>query len=242
MTHPIYAIGDIHGQLDMLRKAIANIERDGGPDARVVFLGDYIDRGPDSRGVIEFLMDGLTAGRDWVCLRGNHDQMFSMFMEDTPRKPVRMTPEYHWLHTRIGGKETLAAYGVDVGDADSTLNIHNKVRAAVPRAHIDFLESLPASHQENGLFFVHAGIRPGVPIDQQDQEDFLWIRKEFLEDTQAHPFLIVHGHTPVRAARHFGNRVNLDSGAGYGNALSTAVFEGTDCWLLTDAGRTPMQP
>lgn len=242
MTHPIYAIGDIHGQLDMLRKAIANIERDGGPDARVVFLGDYIDRGPDSRGVIEFLMDGLTAGRNWVCLRGNHDQMFSMFMEDTPRKPVRMTPEYHWLHTRIGGKETLAAYGVDVGDADSTLNIHNKVRAAVPRAHIDFLESLPASHQENGLFFVHAGIRPGVPIDRQDHEDFLWIRNEFLEDTRAHPFLIVHGHTPVRAARHFGNRVNLDSGAGYGNALSTAVFEGTDCWLLTDAGRTPMQP
>lgn len=242
MKNRIYAIGDIHGELDMLHNAIAKIEEDGGSCARVVFLGDYIDRGPHSREVIEFLIDGLAIGKNWLCLLGNHDRMFTMFMEDYPRTDVRFTVGYHWLHDRLGGRETLASYGVTVDDKDIILSIHNRARVAVPSAHIEFLQSLQYSHQEGDLLFVHAGIRPGVPFDQQNQDDLIWIRKEFLEDTRQHPWLVVHGHTPVQVARHFGNRVNLDTGAGYGKSLTTAVFEGTDCWVLTDTGRTVLLP
>ncbi len=242
MKNTIYAIGDIHGELELLTQAVAKVERDGGPNARIIFLGDYIDRGPQSRGVIEFLMEGVDAAKNWVCLRGNHDRMFSMFMEDYPRTDIRFLVGYHWLHQRIGGKETLASYGCEVGDSDIVLNVHNNARAVVPKSHIAFLDSLSYSHQVGNLFFVHAGIRPGVPIEKQDKDDLLWIRGEFLEDTRQHPLLIVHGHTPVPDARHFGNRINLDTGCGYGKQLTTAVFEDDDCWLLTDAGRLPLLP
>ncbi len=242
MSNRIYAIGDIHGELDMLRDAIDRIERDGGSDARIVFLGDYVDRGPDSKAVIEFLMKGVAAHRNWVCLTGNHDQMFSMFMEDYPREHVRMKLGYHWLHQRLGGRQTLADYGVQIADDDIVLDIHTRARNAVPRAHIDFLDSLAYSHQEEELLFVHAGIKPGVPLKQQNKDDLLWIRQVFLEDTRTHPFLVVHGHTPVAVARHFGNRVNIDTGAGYGNQLTTVVFEGRDCWVLTNTGRTALVP
>lgn len=242
MNNRIYAIGDIHGELDMLKEAIAKIEQDGGPDARVVFIGDYVDRGPQSGGVIDYLISGLAAKKNWVCLLGNHDRMFGLFMEEYPRGDLRLRIRYSWLHDRLGGKETLASYGVTVDDEDFLLNVHNSARAAVPKAHLEFLNSLPYFHQEGALLFVHAGIRPGVPFDQQDKDDLIWIREEFLEDTRQHPWLVVHGHTPVPAARHFGNRVNLDTGAGYGKSLTTAVFEGQNCWLLTGTGRSALLP
>ena len=242
MTNRIYAVGDIHGELGMLEEAISKIERDGGAEDRVVFIGDYIDRGPDSRGVIEFLMKGIASNKNWICLTGNHDQMFSMFMEDHPRTPLQIRIRFHWLHERIGGRETLASYGVVVDDNDVMQDVHSRARTSVPREHIDFLDSLPFFYEQEGLLFVHAGIRPGVPLAQQDNNDLLWIRAEFLEDTRTHPFLVVHGHTPVSMAVNYGNRVNLDSGAGYGNQLTTAVFEGRNCWKLTDSGRQPMLP
>ena len=109
MTSPIYAIGDIHGQLAMLEQALALIEADGGADARIVFLGDYTDRGSDSRGVIERLVQGQAAGRNWVFLKGNHDRMFSMVSRGLRRATTpRLLVGYHWLHERIGGIETLA--------------------------------------------------------------------------------------------------------------------------------------
>ena len=110
----IYAIGDIHGQLAMLEDALRRIEADGGPDARIVFLGDYTDRGPNSRGVIERLAQGKAEARNWVFLMGNHDRMFSMFLADYPRNDDRLLVGYHWLHPRIGGIETLASYGIEV--------------------------------------------------------------------------------------------------------------------------------
>jgi len=133
--------------------------------------------------------------------------------------------------------ETLESYGVDISKNSVVRDIHNQSRAIVPKEHIEFLNSLKYSFQEGELFFVHAGIRPGVPIAQQNKDDLLWIRNEFHEYTEPHPLLIVHGHTPVDAARHYGNRVNLDTGSGYGDSLTTAVFEGKRCWLLTDSGR-----
>jgi len=226
----------------MLKDAIAKIEMDGGADASVVFLGDYVDRGAHSREVIEFLINGQREARNWRYLLGNHDRMFSMFMEDYPRNDVRLPIGYYWLHDRLGGRETLASYGVNVADRERMFSVHNRARDAVPSAHVEFLRSLHYFHQQDDLLFVHAGIRPGVPFDQQEKDDLIWIRKEFIEDKRSHPWLVVHGHTTVPEAQHFGNRVSLDTGAGYGEPLTTAVFEGTDCWLLTDAGRTPLLP
>ncbi|MEX0318055.1 MAG: metallophosphoesterase [Ruegeria sp.] len=242
MTTPIYAIGDIHGQLGMLQDALARVEADGGPDARIVFLGDYTDRGPDSRGVIDVLIEGLNAGRNWITLKGNHDRMFAMFMHEHPTNDDRLLVGYHWLHERIGGIETLASYGVPVVDGDRIYEIHERARAAVPVAHLDFLNALPVSHQEGELLFVHAGIRPGVPLEEQTEHDLIWIRHEFLQDPRPHPWLVVHGHTPAKQAEHCGNRINLDAGAGYGRPLVSAVFEGRRCWRLTDHGRVPLEP
>ncbi|TMV04958.1 serine/threonine protein phosphatase [Ruegeria sediminis] len=242
MTRPIYAIGDIHGQREMLESALARIDADGGRDARVVFLGDYTDRGPDSRGVLDILVQGKRAGRDWITLKGNHDRMFALFLRDYPANDERLLIGHHWLHDSLGGPETLASYGVEVKDGDRIYQVHQKARAAIPEAHRQFLESLPAWHEEDGLLFVHAGIRPGVPLDRQTEDDLIWIRHEFLDDLRPHPWLVVHGHTPARQPEHRGNRVNLDTGAGYGRPLAAAVFEGRDCWLLTDRGRVPLKP
>jgi len=242
MTRPIYAIGDIHGQLDMLETALSRIESDGGPDARIVFLGDYTDRGPDSRGVIDRILTGQAQGRNWIALKGNHDRMFSMFVEDYPRNDAQLLVGYHWLHDRLGGIETLASYGVPVVEGDRIFQIHALARAAVPTAHVDFLNSLKPYHQEGDLLFAHAGIRPGIALKDQTEDDLIWIRHDFLNDTRAHPWLVVHGHTPAKQAEHRGNRVNLDAGAGYGHPLACAVFEDRACWQLTDTGRVPLLP
>ncbi|APE45568.1 serine/threonine protein phosphatase [Sulfitobacter alexandrii] len=242
MTDPIYAIGDIHGQLHELQRALSLIERDGGPEARIVFLGDYTDRGPDSRGVLDRLVQGQKAGSPWTFIKGNHDRMFEWFMQDYPRHEAYLPINLYWLHERLGGDTTLASYGVEFTSRNRMLAVHRAAREAVPQDHLDFLANLDLSFQTDDLFFCHAGIRPGVPLDKQDEEDLLWIRGEFHDETAPHPKLIVHGHTPISAARHYGNRINLDSGAGYGERLSVAVFEGRESWLLTDDGRVPLTP
>ncbi|MGR3761417.1 metallophosphoesterase family protein [Roseobacteraceae bacterium NS-SX3] len=242
MTQPIYAIGDIHGQRGMLEDALARIEADGGPDARVVFLGDYVDRGPDCRGVVELLQQGQAAGRNWICLKGNHDRMCAMFLEDYPQNDAQLLVGYHWLHDRIGGVATLASYGVHVPDGMRIYQLHAEALEAVPEAHRAFLAGLPSHHEEEGHLFVHAGIRPGVPLAEQSEDDKIWIRREFLNHSAPHPWLVVHGHTHVKKAEHRGNRVNLDTGAGYGRPLTAAVFEGQNCWLLTNKGRVPLTP
>ena len=242
MPKPIYAIGDVHGQLTELRRVLDLIEADGGKDAHVVFLGDYTDRGPDSRGVLDLLIQGRDAGRDWHFIKGNHDRMFEWFMQDYPKHEAYLPIELSWLNPRLGGDTTLASYGIDFTDKNRQLVVHAAARDAVPQSHVDFLKSLPLTYETDHLFFVHAGIKAGVPLADQDEEDLLWIRKEFHEDTRAHPKLIVHGHTPVDAATHYGNRINLDTGACYGKPMTVAVFEAAECWLLTDGGRVPLQP
>ncbi|WP_170763823.1 metallophosphoesterase family protein [Ruegeria lacuscaerulensis] len=242
MTAPVYAIGDIHGQLAQLEGALARIEKDGGADARIVFLGDYIDRGAHSREVIDLLLAGLAEGRDWICLLGNHDRMLAMFMENYPRNDARFPVGYHWLHDQIGGIEALKSYGVEVAEDEPIYRVHDRARAAVPQEHIQFLCERPYYHIEGELLFTHAGIKPGVPFEKQDRDDLIWIRDEFLNDTREHPWLVIHGHTPVKKAGHRGNRVNLDTGAGQGRALTAAAFVGRACYELTDAGRVRLEP
>jgi serine/threonine protein phosphatase 1 len=242
MTSPLYAIGDIHGQLAELHRVLSLIETDGGPDAHIVFLGDYTDRGPDSKGVLDLLVQARTEGRNWTLLQGNHDRMFSWFMQDYPLHDAYLPIDLYWLHPRLGGDTTLASYGVSLSARQRKLAVHAEALKAVPQAHLDLLGDLQSSFETDDLFFAHAGIRPGVPLDRQDIEDLLWIRTEFHAVRRAHPKLVVHGHTPVDRPQHCGNRINLDTGAGYGNPLTAAVFEGTRCWTLTAKGRVALKP
>lgn len=239
MTRPIYAIPDIHGQEAQLQAALDLVERDGGAAARIVFLGDLVDRGPGSRAVIARLMTAQAEGRDWTVLRGNHDQMFLDFLDHGRIGSARMRAGLTWLDAHLGGAETLASYGVVASEAR-----HDPAtaRAAVPTAHRDWLAGLPLWHEVGDLLFVHAGIRPGLPIAAQDPADLMWIREGFLDHAAPHPWLVVHGHTALDRPAHFGNRIDLDGGAGYGRPLCPAVFEGSACWLLSDRGRVPLRP
>lgn len=236
---PIYAVGDIHGQLEMLETALSRIEVDGGPDARIVFVGDLVDRGAGSRQVIERLMQGQAEGRDWTVLSGNHDDLFVGFLERGADHDPRILSGVPWSGPRIGGKATLASYGMQ--DLDRPIEaLLEEARQVVPRAHLAFLKGLPLHHEAGELLFVHAGIRPGVALKDQTRDDQMWIRGDFLNDTRAHPWLVVHGHTAVEAPEHHGNRVNLDSGAGYGRPITAAVFEGREVWTLEAVGRAAL--
>jgi serine/threonine protein phosphatase 1 len=240
-----YAIGDIHGQLDKLKHAHALIEADkaavGDPDATVVHLGDLPDRGPDTRGVIDYLIACRDAGAPHVILLGNHDRMMRRFLHpEKLRDDLRH--DLDWLWPPLGGRETLASYGVDVSEIRADAAIHADAMEAVPSSHLALLDSLKTPYAEGECLFVHAGIRPGVAIGDQSLDDLVWIREPFLSDTRDHGPLIVHGHTPVDEVMHCGNRLNLDTGAGYGHPLSAVVIEGRDVWLLTEQGRKPVLP
>ena len=238
-----YAIGDIHGHLDLLQDLHARIAADqGADDAPIIHVGDLVDRGPDSMGVIEYLRAGIAAGKNWVVLKGNHDRMFAGYLSDLSYQDDGLRGGLDYLHYKIGGAATLASYGIK-NAADRRLKpVHAEAVAAVPQAHRDFLAALPTHHHYGEAMFVHAGVRPGVPLDQQTETDLLWIRSPFLEDRRDHGPLIVHGHTAIDKPRHYGNRINLDSGAAYGGPLSAVVIEGRDVWHLTPDGRVLLVP
>ncbi|MEI4471049.1 metallophosphoesterase [Frigidibacter sp. MR17.24] len=239
-----YAVGDIHGQLARLDQAHARIAADraltGDAEAPVIHLGDLVDRGPDSAGVIARIRGGIAAGEPWAAVKGNHDRMFLGWLADPWSRDPGLDADLGWLHPRLGSDATLASYGIRAPGDRPVPQVHAEALAAVPQEDRDWLASRPAHIRRGELLLVHAGIRPGVPLDQQTETDRVWIRKPFLEDPRDHGFLVVHGHTALDRACHHGNRVNLDGGAGYGRALVCAVFEGRDCWLLTDAGREPL--
>lgn len=239
-----YAIGDIHGQYDLMMRAFDRIEtdraREGAPDSPVVVLGDLVDRGPNAAGVIAHLFERQQTDDTLIVLKGNHDRMFSIFLDDPFGRDPRLRAEYTWMHPRLGGPETLASYGIREPANRPTAQVHAEALAAVPPAHRRWLAGLPLFHRRDAAIFVHAGIRPGVPLTAQTEDDLLWIRAPFLEDPRDHGALVVHGHTALDAPSHYGNRLNLDSSAGYGGPLSAAVIEGRQAWLLTDRGRVPL--
>ena len=238
----IYAVGDIHGELCMLHKALELIEDDGGPEASIVFLGDYTDRGPDSCKVLDLLIQGRDTGRNWIFLKGNHDRMFEWFLETPSRGDPYLFFDLSWLHDRLGGKNTLQSYGLDFTTRHRLSTLHSDALKVVPKAHYIFLAGCQLSYETEDLFFCHAGIRPGVDLHAQNEEDLLWIRAEFHAHLTSHPKMIVHGHSPVDEPCHYGNRINLDSGAGYGGPLTAAVFESGVCYALTPTGRKEIFP
>ncbi len=237
----IYAIGDIHGHLDQLAAAHAKIandaQREGVEHPTVVHIGDLVDRGPDPKGVIQFLLDGIARGEDWVVLRGNHDQMFLDFLNGKGNDHPRLRHGLNWQHRVMGGAATLASYGVRRKMLEKDASFSARARAKVPEAHKNFLQALPFWYRAEGMIFVHAGIRPGFPIEAQEDVDLLWIRDEFLWHEGDHEALIVHGHTPADEPTHYGNRVNIDTGAGWGNPIVPVVFDEGDCFALDFEGR-----
>ncbi|MCD1626751.1 serine/threonine protein phosphatase [Seohaeicola saemankumensis] len=242
MNQPLYVIGDIHGQMAMLDVALDRIAADGGADAPMISLGDLVDRGPDSRAVIDTLLTGQAEGLDWTVLKGNHDRMFQNFIEDARLHDARVLSGVDWLNPRLGGVATLASYGIDGAEKYIPEDLATATRQAVPATHLEFLQAMPLYHQVGNLLFVHAGITPGVPLDRQTEDDLLWIRAPFLDHTEPHPWLVVHGHTALQAPAHYGNRINLDSGAGYDRPLTVAVFEQDKVWTLGPDGRKPLLP
>lgn len=222
------------------RRIAADRDRTGDRTAPVVHLGDYTDRGPDSAGVIQTLIDGVADGQPWLAIKGNHDRLFSRFIDDHGWEDPYLSGRYGWFDWQLGGDKTLESYGIEGITDRPRQEIHAEAVAAIPQAHRDFMDNLPLYHETPDLILVHAGIRPGITLESQDEEDLLWIRDGFLEDDTDHGRLVVHGHTALEEATHFGNRVGLDSGAGYFRPLSVAVFEDRDAWLLTDAGRVPL--
>jgi serine/threonine protein phosphatase 1 len=202
-----YAIGDIHGSLDKLRALFARCEAHAaGRPMKLVFLGDYIDRGPESFGVIDFLLTlRKRRGDAIVTLMGNHEEMALSIIDGETRVGS-------WLLQ--GGAETLESYGVrDPSD--------------IPRAHVDWMRALPLRHDDGRRFFVHAGVNPAVPLDAQNASDLLWIRQPFLSDPRDYGRLIVHGHSPLETGRPDlrGNRLNVDTAAVFGGPLTAAVFD-----------------
>jgi serine/threonine protein phosphatase 1 len=241
----LYAIGDIHGHLDRLEAAHALIAADraahGSEAAPVVHLGDLVDRGPDSRGVVGHLADGVARGEPWIVLMGNHDRLFLRFLDDPDWKDPVLRAGLDWFDPALGGSATLRSYGVETqGRARAT--VHRDALAAVPPSHRAFLNGLGLWHRAGESLFVHAGIRPGIPVERQVEDDLVWIRAPFLEAVDDHGVLVVHGHTTISEATHYGNRLNIDSGAAYGGPLSAVAVEGRRAWLLTPEGRRPLEP
>lgn len=224
----LVAIGDIHGclgLLDRLLEAIdAEIAADAPDDWRIITLGDHTDRGPNSRGVIDRMIE-RSADERHLSLRGNHDTGMVDFLTG---------PANHRLFVEFGGVETAASYGVtlDTSDEERFAASRRALIDAVPSTHLEFLTNLNLSATFGDYFFCHAGIRPGVPLDVQVQDDLIWIRKEFLDHEGLHPKLIVHGHTPADQPEILRNRINIDTGAYSTSVLTALVAEGTRKWLL----------
>ncbi len=239
-----YAIGDIHGHLDLLKGVHDLIASDMATNgaAPVVHVGDLVDRGADSRGVIDWLMQGIAEGQDWTVLKGNHDRMFWRFLNDPSDPEPGLRADLSYLHPRIGGSETLQSYGIRAPGDRPVAPVHAEAVAAVPQAHRDFLASRPSQHRIGDVVYVHAGIRPGVALQDQTETDLIWIRDAFLTFTGSHGPLIVHGHTAIDMPTHYGNRVNIDSSAAYGGPLSAIAVEGREVFLLTPQGRVRLQP
>jgi len=215
----LYAVGDIHGRADLLDDLLHQIETDAAGRAAanttLVFLGDYVDRGPDSCAVVERLLHGLPDGFDTRFLKGNHEALLLDFVAD----PRRLD---HWRMN--GGGATMESYGVDVAGlvaAKASPEVwHAAFTAVLPDTHLAFYRSLRLYVSAGDYLFVHAGIRPGVPIEAQDETDLIWIRDPFLDAAQSFGMVVVHGHTPVDVPDVRPNRIGIDTGAVFSGRLT----------------------
>jgi serine/threonine protein phosphatase 1 len=220
----IYIVGDIHGCFDLLEQLYREIrrDRDAAPPRECVeiFLGDYIDRGPQSREVVEWMISAVPIADRRICLMGNHEDMLLAALADASGMP-------NWLAN--GGLETFLSYKPVPQHilAGMTLaRVRSDFLAALPAAHRDFLMNLPRLAEFGDYLFVHAGLRPGRALDRQDPEDLVWIREPFLASDFDFGKVVVHGHTPCSAPEIRPNRINVDTGAVFTGCLTCLILEG----------------
>ena len=220
----IYTIGDIHGRLDLLNDLLERIEKDDAArdvaKTTLVFLGDLVDRGPDSRGVVERVMQLKRKDPSIVLLKGNHEEiMINAYRGD---KAVAA------LFNRVGGRATLLSYGIseEAYDSASLSELIELIRSHVPKDHIAFLDNFGDWHAAGDYLFVHAGIRPGVELEKQAVSDLRWIRREFLSYEGDHGKMVVHGHTITEQVDERPNRIGIDTGAFFSGRLSALCLEG----------------
>jgi serine/threonine protein phosphatase 1 len=215
----LYAVGDIHGRLDLLETMLELIEADAAAQVTerrmIVFLGDYIDRGPDSRGVVEKLIGGLPEGFETHFLKGNHEAILLDFLQEAWRLD-------HWLLN--GGDATMRSYGIDtdrLASLDAPAEVWRQAFAeALPGAHLRFFKNLKLSVSFGDYLFVHAGVRPGVALAVQSEADLVWIRGPFLNHAEPFGKIVVHGHTPETAPVIRPNRIGVDTGAVFTGRLT----------------------
>ena len=225
-----YAIGDVHGRLDLLERLLARIhaelERDKPAKTLLILVGDLIDRGPSSAEVIERLRTYHHQGVQPVFLLGNHEEVLLRILAGDSA----LIAKWRWF----GGSECLESYGVEPARLaqltdDQALDV---VRAAVPKRHVEFLESFADSCRFGDYLFVHAGIRPGIELEQQSQADLRWIREPFLFDESDHGFIVVHGHTIAEKVEERSNRIGIDTGAYRTGVLTALAIDGSERWFL----------
>jgi diadenosine tetraphosphatase ApaH/serine/threonine PP2A family protein phosphatase len=226
----VYAVGDIHGRSDLLDRMHDMIRVDAlsRPEAEkvVIYLGDYVDRGDDSRGVVARLIERPLAGFRMVALCGNHEAFLLRFLDDPEIGPA-------WIAN--GGDATLYSYGVNwrpaFGEGDLA-GVSEAFRRVLPADHLDFFRALALSDVEGDYLFVHAGIRPDVALAAQSPDDLMWIRGEFLESDADHGHVVVHGHTITETPELRDNRIGIDTGAFATGRLTCLVLDGADRRLL----------
>lgn len=232
----LYAIGDVHGCLDALDGVHEWIARDladrPAADWRIVHMGDYVDRGPDSRGVVGRLMALCASDRRHTCLQGNHDQMFI--------GAIRGETRWLALWLEHGGIETLASYGLTREDLEHRIMDGRGLDDMIPADHQAFLDGLGHHVRYGDYYFAHAGIDPEQPLDDQDPHDLMWIREPFLHDSRDHGAVVIHGHTPVRRIDVRPNRIGIDTGAVFGGSLSCIVLEDSSKAQLLPMGPEPL--
>lgn len=230
----LYAVGDIHGRLDLLEAILELIADDAAAEANaeqrtLVFLGDYVDRGPDSRGVVERLITGSTQGFDTHFLKGNHEAILLDFLQEAWRLD-------HWLLN--GGEATMRSYGVDTARL-ALLGAPPEVwrqafAECLPGAHLRFFKSLKLNVSFGDYLFVHAGVRPGVPLAAQAEADLVWIRGPFLNHAEPFGKIVVHGHTPETMPVVRSNRIGIDTGAVFtGRLTALKLRDGARDFLQT---------
>src|SRR5688572_15833185 len=232
-----YAIGDIHGRLDLLDMLLEKIEADVAsrkPKRNfIVFLGDLVDRGPDSAGVVERLRNFRPTWARPIFLAGNHEEVLLRMIAGEKK----ILPS--WL--KYGGVQCAQSYGLDpeamrMLDEEAALQL---IKAKVPRAHAEFLESFSDTFRFGDYLFVHAGIRPGIALEEQDRFDLRWIREPFLSDAKQHGLMVVHGHTIVDRVEERPNRIAIDTGAYHTGVLTALAVEDRERWFLSAEGSRP---
>ena len=216
----VVAIGDVHGRLDLVESLWRQIDAasrlSSARQRTLIFVGDYVDRGLHSAHLVDRLLEGFP-GFETIFLKGNHDETLLQFLTD---------PSIGEAWRNFGGLETLRSYGVSHSAGKNWSQTRSEFAAAIPRAHVEFFKNLKLHVSVGDYLFVHAGIKPRVPLEDQRETDLLWIREEFLESSVNFGRIVVHGHTPTETPDVRANRIGIDTGAYMTGRLTALVLEG----------------